>query len=246
VRVPAFHLKTLMVAIGIIAALLMDLRVTLSWWAIKPALYVVFIPLVSTTLAARSPHPRLIVLVAAMNALLLLAWYELRRPTEGVLLGGEDVEYPLHVMQDCCYPSPSLGISRAFGWVVGRGTMPDLLCLMGSMFMLMAMLAGSGSYRSRILRATGLTLLSIYGWATSKRWGGTHDYQDWLTSRPWYGGDKTPVHLAQRWLHGGGGLPTLWRAIGTVRALEFAVLATVFVSLAAVLLHTFRPRRMGV
>jgi len=124
--------------------------------------------------------------------------------------------------------------------------MPDLLCLIGSMLMLMAMLARSVSFRSRILGAMSLTVLSIYGWATSKRWGGTSDYHDWLTHWPWYGGDKTPIHLAQRWLHEGGGLPTIWRAIGAVRALELVVLAMVFVSLTAVALHAIRARRMDV
>jgi hypothetical protein len=241
VRRPRFHLRTLMVAVGIIAALLVDLRVNLSWWAVKPALYLVFIPLVSASLAARIPHRGLVVLVGAINALLLLAWYELRRPTEGILVGGSDTEYVLHLMQDCCYSEPNLGIRRAFGWVVGwvvwRGTMPDLLCLIGSMLVLMAMLARSVSLRSRIIGAMSLTVLSIYGWATSRRWGGTDDSQDWLTFRPWYGGDKTPVHLAQRWLHEGGGLPTIWSAIGAVRALELAVLAIVFVSLTAVAWH---------
>jgi len=237
VRLPRFHLRTLMVAVGIIAALLVDLRVNLSWWAVKPALYLVFIPLVSAPLAARSPRRGLVVLVGAINALLLLAWYELRRPTEGILVGGSDTEYVLHLMQDCCHSEPNLGICRVFGWVVGRGTMPDLLCLIGSMLVLIAMLARSVSLRSRIFGAMSLTVLSIYGWATSRRWGGTDDSQDWLTFRPWYGGDKTPVRLAQRWLHEGGGLPPIWSAIGAVRALELAVLAIVFVSLTAVATH---------
>jgi hypothetical protein len=186
------------------------------------------------------PRRRLIVLVGAINALLLMAWYELRRPTEGILLGWEDTEYVLDSMRDWHNSSPDLRISRAFGWVVWRGTMPDLLCLIGSMLVLVAMLARSVSLRLRILSAMSLTLLSIYGWATSKRWGGTSDYQDWLTWRPWYGGDKTPIHLAQRWLHEREGLPTLGRAIGTVRALEFIVLAVVFVSLTAIGWHAIR------
>jgi hypothetical protein len=246
VRVPRFHLRTLMVAVGIIAALLMDLRINISWWAVKPALYLIFIPLVSATLAARSPRPRLVVLVGAINALLLLAWYDLRRPTEGILLGGEDVEYVLHIIQDCCCSLPSLGIRRAFGWVVWRGTMPDLLCLIGSMLMLMAMLARSISFRFRILGAMALTVLSIYGWATSKRWGGTVDYQDWLISRHWYGGDKTPIHLAERCLYEGDGLPRLWKAIGAVRALELVVLVMVFVFVAAIALRSVRDSRMGI
>ena len=90
-----------------------------------------------------------------------------------------------------------------------------------------------------------LTLLSIYGWATSKRWGGTDDYQEWLTHPCWEDGDKTPFHLAQRWLHERDGLPTLWRAIGTVRALELAMIAIVFVSLTTVALHAFRQRKTG-
>ena len=243
-RLPRFHLKTLMVAVGIIAALLACLRGDISWWAVKPALYLVFIPLVSATLAARSPPRPLIVLVIAINALLLLAWYELRRPTEGFLVGHEDIEYVLDSMQYWRNSTPDLRIRRAFGRVVRRGTMPDLLCLIGSIVALVAMRARSVSLRLKIFSAMSLTLLSIYGWATSKRWGGTDDYQEWLTHRYWEDGDKTPIHLAQRWLHEREGFPTLWRAIGTVRALELAMIAIVFVSLTTVALHAFRQRKV--
>jgi hypothetical protein len=243
VRLPQFHLRTLTVAIGIVAALFADLRVNVSWWAVKPALYLVFIPLVSATLAARSPRRGFVVLVAAMNALLLLGWFELRRPEEGFVCGWRNSEHVLDGIQDCCRLSPDDAIRAALNWIAWRGTMPDMLCLVGSMLILLAILGRSVSCRSRILWAMSLTVLSIYGWATSKRWGGTDDSQDWLTYFPWYGGDKTPIHLSQRWLHEGGGLPRIWSAIGAVRASEFAVLATVLVSLTAVALHAILQRR---
>ena len=242
---PRIHLRTLMVSVGIIATLCVDFHASVSWWEVKPMLFCLFIPVVSATLAMGNPRRCVIVPVTALNALLLLAWYELKRPMEGIMVGHEDTQCVQDLMRHCYYAAPNIGIRRALVWVVWRGTMPDLLCLVGSMLMLMAMLARSVSRRWRILGAMSLTLLAIYGWATSKRWGGTVDYQDWKSWSPWYAGDKTPVHLAQRWLHEGGGLPTIWRAIGAVRALELAILATVFVSLTAVALNAIRQREDG-
>ena len=244
-RLPWFHLRTQMIAVGIIATLCVDFHPSVSWWQVKPILWFLFIPVLSATLAMGNPRRRVIVAVTTLNALLLLAWYELRRPTEGILIGGEDTEYVRHLMRHCYY-WPNLGIGHVLHWVVRRGTIPDLLCLAGSMLMLMAMLVRFVSRRWRILGAMSLTLLATYGWATSKRWGGTEDYQDWKSWSPWHAGDKTPVHLTQRWLHEGGGLPTIWRAIGAVRVLELAVLAIVFVSLTAVALHAIRQKRMDV
>jgi hypothetical protein len=174
VRLPRFHLRTLMIAVGIFASLCVDFHPSASWWQVKPILSFLFIPVVSATLAMGNPRRCVIVSVTALNALLLLAWYELRRPTEGFLIGGEDTEYVRHMMRDYYY-RPNLGISHALHWVVWRGTMPDLLCLVGSMLMLMAMLTRSVARRWRILAAMSLTLLATYGWATSKRWGGTDD-----------------------------------------------------------------------
>ena len=188
----------------------------------------------------------MVVIATAVNTVLLLAWIELRRPLEGILIGIEEPEFIRHVIALIYYPTLYDGTNYALHWVARRGTMPDLLCMMGSMAMLTVMLVRPVSFRTRSSGALSLTLVAIYGWANSKRWGGTDDYHDWLTWQSWYTGDKTPIHLAQRWLNEGGGLHTIWRAIGAVRALEFVVLAMVFVSLTAVALHALRPRRMGV
>jgi hypothetical protein len=118
--------------------------------------------------------------------------------------------------------------------------MVELLYLAGSLLILMMMLARPISFRARICAALFLTLLVLYGWGNSKRWGGTDDSFEWLTHRPWSFGDKTPIHLARYWVREGDAFSALWRAIGAVRALELLVLTIVLASLSAVGLHAVR------
>jgi hypothetical protein len=82
-----------MVAVEIIAVCLVDFRCNLSWWAVKPALYFVLIPVASATLAMRSAPRRLVVLATMVNTLLLVGWYQLRRPEEGIVVGWSNPEY---------------------------------------------------------------------------------------------------------------------------------------------------------
>ncbi len=236
-RLPRFRLITLMFVVAILAMLLVEFRPSLSWWGVKPLMYFVLIPVVAATLAMRDQHRFVIVLATAVNTLLLLAWYELRRPLEGILIGGEDPEYVRDMLALCYYTTLYRGMTYTFHWVVRKGTFADLLWLMGSMLMLMAMLVRPVSFRARISGALSLTLLAIYGWATSKRWGGSDDSFDWLAWSDWSFGDKTPIHLSQHWLRQWDTLSILWRAIGVVRALELLVLAIVVASLIAVGLH---------
>jgi hypothetical protein len=223
-----------MVAVAVFAILFVDLRVNYSWWEIKPLLYLVFIPLVSAAIAMREPRRAALLLATAMNISLLVAWYELRRPFEGVVVGGE---YPEFVRDLLVY-----GWDRelyrhadfAARWFYSKGTLTDLLCLTAPLFMLSVMLAGAVSVRTRVLGALGLNLLAIYGWANSKRFGGSGDAFEWLKNPAPFSGDKTPVHLAEYWLYKGGTLSTLLRAVGAVRSLEFLALAVVIVCVSAV------------
>jgi hypothetical protein len=237
VRLPRLSLRTLMIVVAILAILLADLRPSYSWVNFKPILYLLLIPLVSSTLAMRNPHRSVIVVATAVNALLLLAWYELRRPLEGILIGGEYPEFVREVLFPRYASTPYHQAAFALDWLSSRGTMVDLLCLAGSLLILIMMLARPISFRARICAALCLTLLALYGWGNSKRWGGTSDSFEWLTCHPWSFGDKTPIHLAQHWFLEGDTLSTLWRAIGVVRALELLVLAIVLAYLTAVGLH---------
>jgi hypothetical protein len=219
-----------MVAVGFIAILLADPHIPYSWWGIKPVLYIVSIPLVSAILALREPSRPMIKSALALNALLLLAWYLMERPIEEIVLGrktptfiGDAFKYPIHPD----FPTISSRANYILGWVVSNGTMPDLLCLAAPLLALPLMLARPVPRRIRLLLAMILVLVATYGWATSRRWGGSASFA-------WRLRADTPSRLVGDWLRGEVPLSIVASEIGPVRALELLVLIVAFVCLASV------------
>jgi len=233
-RVRRFHLRSLMAAVGVIALLLVDFRVSYSWWAVRPLLYVVLIPLVTAILVHHHPPRSLIVFGVILSALLLLGWYELRRPSEWILVGGDDIDHVHDLLLYISSPTHYHNASSLFRWVRERGTLADVACLSASLLILLAMLVRAISFRTRLGGATSLALVALYDWTTSKTWGGTRSFANSIEMIPW--------HLAGQWVRGETTFAAIASRVGFVGGLELFVLIVVFLCLTTVALRAFLRR----
>ena len=233
-RLPRFHVRTLMVAVAVVAVSLAMPAPEYSWWRVKPLLNIAFIPLLSMILAMRAPPRRMILVAATLNALFFLFWFHLKRPMEGMVIG---IPYPEHIryyLLDTGARTILEGMGQFFEFQVSYGTVPDLLSLAVSSLMLAVLLARPIPYPARIAWAATLALVRIYDWATTKPSGGTAVF-------PWAGDNNIPLLIAEGWLRGDGKLVWLWQGIGLVKGLELTVLVIVLSSLLVTALRpTFR------
>jgi hypothetical protein len=237
-----FRLWRLMIAVGVVAVALACWDSTCSWWTVKPFFNIVFIPVVSVVLALQEPKRRMILAAITLNAFFLLLWFELKRPLEGVVIGGEfpeHVEVIVSFVIHGDFPNFLDRIQYLVDWVTYYGTLLDLVSVVVPLLLLTILLFRPIPFHARMAAASSLSLLRIYGWATSNRSGGTAVF-------PWSTYDDIPVRLAQAWVRGEGTLSSHWARIGAVKTMELLVLLLVLASLMAVFVRAVLHRNGSV
>src|SRR5690348_8873560 len=129
-----FTVRRNLVLIGLLAILFACWDSSRSWWTVKPAFNIIFVPIVALVLAVRKPERRSVLLAICGNGIFLLLWFVLRRPPEGMTIGQDYPEYVKDAIlmaftrEDSWF---STRIRSLYDWLAFKGTIPDLVSISG-------------------------------------------------------------------------------------------------------------------